>query len=630
MLSNLRISTRLSIAFAVVLTLLVGLSLVSMDKVALINGNLATINDVNSVKQRYAINFRGSVHDRSIDLRDVVLVNGDELDAVIADIRRLETNYANSAGPLDSMLALPDATAEEREIVARIKATEARTQPLVEQVIALQRSGRDAEAHAVLMSQARPEFVAWLAQINEFIDLEEAANKRVGSATREVASAFRWLTIWLCFAAVLLGALVAVWAVRSIAPLSRLTAVMRRLADRDYQVQVPDAHRRDEIGDIARAVQVFKDSGIERARLERDATEFQNRLDARLKESEEAFERAGREQAQAVEALAEALAQVAQGNLTARVETNACPAYQQLLTDFNLAIENLSRPLAMVDTAVEQVAGAAAEITAGSQSLAQGASDQVERLAHVTGTVQEFARSAQQNAEHAHEAQSLAARAREHTQEGTVRMQRLTQAVAEIRQASGETAKIVRTIEEIAFQTNLLALNAAVEAARAGDAGRGFAVVAEEVRALALRSAEASKTTALLIEKSVESANRGVTINAEVMQSLESVNEQVERVATITADIASSAADQSRSVADVDAAVDAISRVTQQVAASAEESASAAEELTGQANGLRDTLSQFQLDAEPRSATVRHRPPGRGATRSWSPNHAGRRPLTAV
>lgn len=609
MMRSLKLGTRLSVAFAAVLLLLVGLSYVSISKVGTINGNLTTINDVNSVKQRYAINFRGSVHDRSIDLRDVTLVStADELNVVVADIDRLAANYAKSAGPLDSMLALPEASAQERDIIGRIKATEQRTQPLIEQVIALRRAGRDDEAKQVLMEKARPEFVTWLAQINEFIDLEEAANKEIGTVTRAEATAFRSLTLFLCLAALVIGASVATWAVRSLSPLTRLTAVMRRLAERDFSAKVPDTHRGDEIGDIARAVQVFKDSGIERVRLEEQAVAFQSQLDTKLRETEQAFERAGHEQAQVVKSMADALSLLATGDLTVRLEPAAYPSYRQLLQDFNRAVENLSQPLTQVEDAVARVGTAASEITTGSQSLADGASDQVARLTQVTDTVQQFARSAKLNADSAQEAQTLAARARNNTQEGAARMQRLTHAVAEIEQASSETAKIVRTIEEIAFQTNLLALNAAVEAARAGDAGRGFAVVAEEVRALALRSAEASKTTAALIEKGVESARRGVSINAEVTQTLGDVNEQIVRVAEITAAIATSAGEQASSVSAIDTAVEAISRVTQHVAASAEESASAAEELSGQARALRAALSQFQLDTQ-------QQPRGRSAGR---------------
>jgi methyl-accepting chemotaxis protein len=170
--------------------------------------------------------------------------------------------------------------------------------------------------------------------------------------------------------------------------------------------------------------------------------------------------------------------------------------------------------------------------------------------------------------------------------------------VGDIRQASEETAKIVRTIDEIAFQTNLLALNAAVEAARAGDAGRGFAVVAEEVRALALRSAEAAKTTAALIERGVVSAGHGAALTAEVVESLEAIRGQVDRVTEVVAEITAAAEQQSEGVAQVNQALEQMNGVTQQVAANAEESAAAAEELSGRAASMHELIGDFRLVAD--------------------------------
>jgi methyl-accepting chemotaxis protein len=215
----------------------------------------------------------------------------------------------------------------------------------------------------------------------------------------------------------------------------------------------------------------------------------------------------------------------------------------------------------------------------------------------VATRVQLVAEMAQQSASNAGEARRLAASAHAHTAEGTSRMGRLTEAVRDIRSASVETAKIVKTIEEIAFQTNLLALNAAVEAARAGDAGRGFAVVAEEVRALAIRSAAASKSTADLIEKSVQSAEHGVALNSEVLKSLEQINLEVQRVADVTTEISDAAEHQASGIEQINAAVSQLNGITQQVAANAEESASAAAELEGQARSLRETVGEFRLPA---------------------------------
>jgi methyl-accepting chemotaxis protein len=289
------------------------------------------------------------------------------------------------------------------------------------------------------------------------------------------------------------------------------------------------------------------------------------------------------------------LERVAGRDLSARMTGRYAGDFAAIQHAVNTAAGNLESALGEVRTGAEQVAAAGQQIAGGSQGLASGASEQAASLEEVAASLQEMAAMAQQSAGSAREARGLAERTRATAASGVERMGRLSEAVAEIRQASGETAKIVKTIEEIAFQTNLLALNAAVEAARAGDAGRGFAVVAEEVRALALRSAEAAKTTASLIERGVGSAERGVALNADVLASLEEIRGQVERVTAVVGEISAASEQQADGVTQVNKAVELMNGTTQQVAANAEESASAAEELASQAAAMNGVVGRFRL-----------------------------------
>ncbi len=166
-------------------------------------------------------------------------------------------------------------------------------------------------------------------------------------------------------------------------------------------------------------------------------------------------------------------------------------------------------------------------------------------------------------------------------------MSRMSEAIGEIKRSSDETAKIVKTIDEIAFQTNLLALNAAVEAARAGDAGKGFAVVAEEVRNLAMRSAEAAKDTSALIEGSQKNADNGVTVTEEAAKSLREITDNIQKVAQLVGEVTAASNEQSEGIDQINTAVAQLDKVTQSSAANAEESASASEEMSGQAQELK-------------------------------------------
>ncbi len=292
------------------------------------------------------------------------------------------------------------------------------------------------------------------------------------------------------------------------------------------------------------------------------------------------------------------LERVADRDLTVRVQGNYSGDHARIKNSLNSAIEILDVALGQVNAAAGQVAAAGDQITAGSQQLAQGSSEQAASLEEVASSMQEMAAMSQQSAKNAVEARTLAEATRSSAQEGGVSMTRLSSAMLSIQDSADRTARIVKTIDEIAFQTNLLALNAAVEAARAGDAGKGFAVVADEVRSLAIRASEASKQTAELIELSVANAKTGVQLNSEVQEKLSEITTQVTRMVGMVDEVAAASAQQSVGVSQINQAIEQINIVTQGVAANAEESASAAEELSGQSQTLSAMVGEFHLTAE--------------------------------
>ncbi len=209
-----------------------------------------------------------------------------------------------------------------------------------------------------------------------------------------------------------------------------------------------------------------------------------------------------------------------------------------------------------------------------------------------------------QNADNSRQADAMAREAQTIAARGVSSVQDMQTAIGQIKNTSDRTAKIIKTIDEIAFQTNLLALNAAVEAARAGEAGKGFAVVAEEVRALAQRSAEAAKNTSELIEESQVSANKGVDVTAQVAGMLEQIDTSVGRVTQLVGEIAAASEEQAQGIDQVNIATAQMDRVTQANAANAEESASASEELSAQARELADMVAVLIRTVRGKNAVV--------------------------
>jgi methyl-accepting chemotaxis protein len=253
----------------------------------------------------------------------------------------------------------------------------------------------------------------------------------------------------------------------------------------------------------------------------------------------------------------------------------------------------LKQTATTLNDGAEQVSSSANQVSAASQSLAGGASQQAAAIEETSSSLEEMSSMTQRNAENSQRANDLARQTRTAAERGATGMQAMSAAMAEIKGSSDDIAKIIRTIDEIAFQTNILALNAAVEAARAGEAGMGFAVVAEEVRNLAQRSAQAAKETAAKIEGAIAKTSQGVQLSDKVSEALNEIVAKARQMDELAANVAGASQEQSQGISQLNAAVGQMDQATQGNAASAEECAAAAEELNSQAQCMKATLADL-------------------------------------
>ncbi|WP_169307680.1 methyl-accepting chemotaxis protein [Gemmatimonas aurantiaca] len=285
---------------------------------------------------------------------------------------------------------------------------------------------------------------------------------------------------------------------------------------------------------------------------------------------------------------------VANRNLEVETEGEFAGEFARMQESLNTAIGQLGDALGQARAASEQVDDAARQLADASQQLAIGASSQAENAERVGVAIGTLSANAARAATQATDMKSSAEKAQASVQQGAETMQALNADMQRIKHSADATQRIVKTIDEIAFQTNLLALNAAVEAARAGDAGRGFAVVAEEVRALAIRSAEAAKQTAALIDEEIQNVDGGVKREEQVREQLLAARQHVERLTAAIADIVHAANQQSSAAGEISNGIAIVNEVTQQVASNAEEGAASSEELLGQATHLAAVVKAFK------------------------------------
>ncbi len=347
-----------------------------------------------------------------------------------------------------------------------------------------------------------------------FIDAGEAKAQALAAEADRIQTSTQWNILLVAVAAVLIGlggsSMVAYAGI--IFPLRRVMASMARVSAGDHESRVDGLDRRDEIGDVAKAVSAIRDAAMERARLEGEAADQRAAIERERERAEAERRQNEAEQSAVVGALANSLAKIAKGDLTERIDAEFKGRFQQIKTDFNAAVAKLA-------TAMEGVVVSASAITSGSQEISTASDDlsrrteqQAASLEETAAALDEVTTTVKKTADGASYARVVVAEARDEAEKSGEIVRQAVDAIGKIEKSSAGISQIISVIDEIAFQTNLLALNAGVEAARAGEAGRGFAVVASEVRALAQRSAEAAKEIKALIIASSSEVGNGVKL----------------------------------------------------------------------------------------------------------------------
>ncbi|MFD1745972.1 methyl-accepting chemotaxis protein [Rhizobium helianthi] len=441
----------------------------------------------------------------------------------------------------------------------------------------------------------------------------EAAGAEIGNiwgrmtafaaAQRDAAGIERNKANQISVTAMVLGILVAIFAGIGLVftfkgPILQIAAAMRKLASGDLDTNIDGVSRGDEIGDMARALGIFKENAQAKVRIEVASEQERAAAEEERRRNEQEKQEIDRQIQFAVSELAAGLERLASGDVSSTIDTPFVGRLEQLRLDFNKSTERLQDTIRLIQNNVAAIQSNVRQMSQSTDDLSRRTETQAASLEQTAAAVNEVTSNVRSAAQRAHEAHSIVDDTRRNTDGSLVIVRNAVSAMQRIEAASQKIGQITEVIDAIAFQTNLLALNAGVEAARAGEAGKGFAVVAQEVRELAQRSASAAREIKELIGASTAEVDNGSRLVQETGQALEAIGAQVARINTQVESIALSSRDQSSALQEVNGAVNQMDQLTQQNAAMVEETSAASRQLADEADQLVTLLRQFRVQAE--------------------------------
>lgn len=390
-------------------------------------------------------------------------------------------------------------------------------------------------------------------------------------------------------------------------PIARMTIAMKSLAGGETSIAIPAIGRRDEVGDMAAALQTFKDNAVALNASQAEQQRLSAASDIERERNEKTRAETARQLSHVVSSLAAALQNLADGDLVSRVEEPFVSEYEPLRIDFNRAVDKLQASMRTVAECTADIRSGSRDVGTAADDLSRRTEQQAANLEETAAALEQITLTVKKTSEGAIHARDVVSRAKEDATQSETIVRHAVGSMEGIEKSAAQISNIISVIDEIAFQTNLLALNAGVEAARAGEAGRGFAVVASEVRALAQRSAEAAREIKNLIATSNAEVERGVDFVGQAGRALESILRQIGEINSVVSEIAASAQEQARGLQEVNTAVKQMDQVTQQNAAMVEETTAASHGLRGKSEELEGLISQFQLNQGGRKAASSER-----------------------
>jgi methyl-accepting chemotaxis protein len=440
-------------------------------------------------------------------------------------------------------------------------------------------------------ASARTQLNAVWGELTAFAELQ----KQTAGVERTQANGISVLTTGLGILLSVVGGIALVLTLQR--PIGQITSAMRRIADGALDTSISGEQRHDEIGDMARALGIFKENAISKIRIEEQSDEERAASEHERQRNDAEKREMDRQIEFAVNALASGLERMSQGDISTTIDTPFIGRLEQLRQDFNGSMMRLQATMSQIRDNVEMIQGNGNQMAQSAEDLAKRTENQAASLEETAAAVDQITVTVRSSAERAKEADQVVRQAKRSADDSATVVNNAIDAMTRIEEASQQIEQIIGVIDEIAFQTNLLALNAGIEAARAGEAGKGFAVVAMEVRELAQRSAAAAQEIKGLINKSTNEVNSGSQFVQQTGTVLAKISTQIVAISEHVEVIARASHDQSGALQEVNTTVNQMDQMTQQNAAMVEETTAASRELANEADALLGLIRQFKIDS---------------------------------